>query len=144
MNKILGDKFRGIQHIGIPVTDIIKSEAFYSKLGFDRVMRSTFPSGNREGVCIMMKRGVVIIELYQPPEPELSKLKRREDGHIDHISFDVQEIEQVFDELDQAGFTIIEEKPRFLDFWENGCRYFHVLGPDNERLEFNERLKIKK
>ena len=35
-------KLNHIQHIGIPVTDIKKSEAFYEKLGFKNVMDSTF------------------------------------------------------------------------------------------------------
>lgn len=141
MKKILGDKFLGIQHIGIPVTDMAKSEGFYTRLGFDRVMRDTFPSGESEGECIMMKRGTVIMELYQLPEPELSRIKCREDGHIDHITFGVHDIYAVYDELDQAGFDIIEEKPKFLNYWNKGCRYFHVLGPDNERLEFCEILQ---
>jgi lactoylglutathione lyase len=140
MNRILGDKFIGIQHIGIPVTDMSKSEAFYTRLGFDRVMRATFPSGESEGECIMMKRGTVIMELYQMPEPELSRIKSRGDGHIDHITFGVHDIQAVYEELDRAGFEIIEEKPRFLNYWDNGCRYFNVLGPDNERLEFCEIL----
>lgn len=140
MNKILGNKFHGIQHIGIPVADIIRSEAFYTKLGFERVMQATFPSGDREGICVMMKRESVMMELYQMPEPDLSRITSREDGHIDHITFGVHEIEKVYEELDQAGFDIIEEKPKFLNFWDNGCRYFNVLGPDNERLEFCEIL----
>ena len=24
--------------------------------------------------------------------------------------------------------------------WKNGCKYFNVLGPDGERLEFNQIL----
>jgi len=134
MNKILEDKFRGIQHIGIPVTDIKKSEAFYSKLGFDCVMRATFPYEDAEGEVIMMQRGSAIMELYQFPEPERSEILNRKDGHIDHITFDVEDIDAVYEELKQAGFNIIEDSPVFLNFWENGCRYFNVLGPDNERL----------
>jgi len=37
----------------------------------------------------------------------------------------------------RAGFTI-ESKPASLDFWNNGCQYFIVIGPDEERLEFNQ------
>jgi catechol 2,3-dioxygenase-like lactoylglutathione lyase family enzyme len=140
-DKILGDNFNGFQHVGIPVTDIRKSEAFYAKLGFDRAMHARFPWEEEEGEVVMMKRGPVVMELYQFPEPERSEIGKRKDGHIDHITFDVHDIDSAFQELQQAGFTTAEEAPVFLDFWEHGCRYFNVLGPDNERLEFNEQLK---
>ncbi len=39
-----------------------------------------------------------------------------------------------------AGFHPIEAAPVKLDFWENGCMYFNILGPDGERLEFNQIL----
>src|SRR6267143_3212529 len=32
----------GLQHIGIPVTDIATSEAFYKRLGFANVMKAPF------------------------------------------------------------------------------------------------------
>jgi lactoylglutathione lyase len=28
-----------------------------------------------------------------------------------------------------------------LAFWSKGCKYFNILGPDGERLEFNQILK---
>jgi len=40
--------------------------------------------------------------------------------------------------LKDASFHIFEEKPVFLSFWAKGCRYFNILGPDGERLEFNQ------
>lgn len=138
MDKILGDRFGGIQHVGVPVTNIMVSEAFYKKLGFERAMHAHFPHGDAKGEVVMMKRGPVVMELYQFPEPERSEINKRNDGHFDHIAFDVQDIETVYSELKQAGFKIIEESPVFLDFWDHGCRYFNVLGPDKERLEFNE------
>jgi len=42
MEKLLKETFYGIQHTGIPVSDIKVSESFYNKLGFDTVMRSQF------------------------------------------------------------------------------------------------------
>ena len=30
---------------------------------------------------------------------------------------------------------------KFLNFWEKGCKYFYILGPDHERLEFCQILK---
>jgi len=42
--------------------------------------------------------------------------------------------------LKETSIHIIEEQPVFLPFWEKGCKYFNILGPDGERLEFNQIL----
>jgi predicted lactoylglutathione lyase len=63
-------KINSIQHIGIPVTDIGLSEVFYKKLGFSNKMTSTFNYNGGTGKVAMMKKGKMIIELYQMPEPE--------------------------------------------------------------------------
>jgi hypothetical protein len=40
----------------------------------------------------MMQHGKIILELYQLPDAELENIKNRKDGHIDHITFDVDDI----------------------------------------------------
>ena len=82
----------------------------------------------------------MIIELYQMPDSELEEIRSRNNGHIDHIAFDVDDIDKTFEELKQASFSILEEQPLFLSFWKNGCKYFNITGPDGERLEFNQIL----
>jgi catechol 2,3-dioxygenase-like lactoylglutathione lyase family enzyme len=129
-----------IQHIGIPVTDLSRSEAFYASLGFKNVMSSTFQFNGAEGKVAMMQSGKIIIEIYQMPESELAEIRQRRDGNVDHIAFDVADIDLTFDTLKKAHFTILEEAPVFLPFWKNGCKYFNIKGPDGERLEFNQIL----
>lgn len=129
-----------IQHIGVPVSDIQVSEAFYEKLGFKNVMSTTFNYNGGKGLVAMMKQNDMIIELYQMPENELIEIKKRKDGHIDHIAFDVDDIVKTFEALKDAGFNIPEEQPVYLSFWRNGCKYFNITGPDGERLEFNQIL----
>lgn len=129
-----------IQHIGIPVTDLSRSEAFYASLGFKNVMASTFQYNGAEGQVAMMQSGEIIIEIYQMPESELAEIRQRRDGHVDHIAFDVADIDLTFDTLKKTNFTILEEAPVFLPFWKNGCKYFNIKGPDGERLEFNQIL----
>jgi lactoylglutathione lyase len=133
-------KINYLQHVGMPITDLYISESFYSRLGFQPVMRSTFMHGGAEGKVLMMKRGEIMIELYQMPEPELSSVKQRKDGRIDHIAFDVNDIDETFALLKIEGFTIMEESPVYLNFWKNGCKYFNITGPDGERLEFCQIL----
>lgn len=129
-----------IQHVGIPVADLVRSEAFYNRLGFTNVMSSTFQHEGGQGKVAMMKQGDIIIEIYQMPDPTLNEIRSRRDGHIDHVAFDVEDIEATFELLKKEGFNIIEESPVFLAFWQRGCKYFNITGPDGERLEFNQIL----
>jgi catechol 2,3-dioxygenase-like lactoylglutathione lyase family enzyme len=133
-------KINRLQHIGVPITDIEISQAFYERLGFKNVMSSVFLHNGKEGKVSMMKLGSIIIELYQMPEPELDKIRQRTSGRIDHIAFDVDDIDETFRLLKDEGFSIPETEPVFLNFWEKGCKYFYILGPDGERLEFCQIL----
>jgi lactoylglutathione lyase len=133
-------EIKRIQHVGIPATDIRRSEEFYSRLGFRNVMEAPFGYNEGTGTCIMMERDEMIIELYQFPSKDLDAIRQRRDGHIDHIAFDVSDIDEAFSILKDGGFNVIEEAPVSLRFWKHGCRYFNITGPDGERLEFNQIL----
>ena len=133
-------KINHLQHIGLPIVDLKISQAFYESLGFRMAMHSTFMHEGEQGMVSMMKHEKIIIELYQMPEPELSNVKQRKDGHIDHITVDVDDIDETFTLLKNEGFSIIEDRLVFLPFWKNGCKYFNILGPDSERLEFCQIL----
>jgi len=141
MENQLATLINRLQHVGIPVSDISVSEAFYHRLGFQHVMQSAFEIEGEKGICIMMKNKEAIIELYQMPEKQLNEINKRKDGHIDHIAFDVDDIEKSFELVKESSFHMVEEKPVHLaSFWRNGCKYFNILGPDGERLEFNQIL----
>ena len=129
-----------LQHVGIPVTDLAVSEAFYNRLGFTNVMVSAFKFEGDTGTCMMMQNKDIIIELYQMPQKQLTAIRTRKDGHVDHIAFDVDDIDSTYSTLKNASFTIMEEQPVYLPFWKDGCKYFNILGPDGERLEFNQIL----
>jgi lactoylglutathione lyase len=133
-------KIKGFQHLGIPVTHLERSAAFYKGLGFENVMASDFVTNGEKGVMAMMQRGDMIIEIYQLPASLLGEIKTRKDGHIDHIAFDVDDVDTVFETLKSNGYQVIEPAPVFLPFWQNGCKYFNITGPDGERLEFNQIL----
>ena len=129
-----------IQHTGIPVTDLAASKAFYAGLGFAEAMSSTFPHPEGTGHVCMMQRGDIILELYEFPAAALAEIRARSNGHIDHIAFDVPDIDAAFRTLSSAGYNVLEPTPVFLPFWATGCKYFNITGPDGERLEFNQIL----
>jgi catechol 2,3-dioxygenase-like lactoylglutathione lyase family enzyme len=140
MQNAINITINGIQHIGIPVTNIQNSMVFYMRLGFANVMEAGFGPENERGTCIMTKRDQMIIELYQLPEKDLAEIRSRNNGHIDHVAFDVPDIDAAYATLKEAGLNPIEPEPVFLNFWNKGCKYFNITGPDGERLEFNQIL----
>ncbi|MDB5008739.1 MAG: putative lyase [Mucilaginibacter sp.] len=142
MEDQLSISINKLQHAGIPVTDITRSAAFYSRFGFKNVMQSPFTFDGETGTCIMMQLKDIIIELYQMPAKQLEEIKSRKNGHVDHIAFDVDDVDAVFKTLKADGtIKILENAPVFLPFWKNGCKYFNIQGPDGEVLEFNEIIK---
>lgn len=130
----------GLQHVGIPVTDISVSRAFYERLGFKNVMTAPFEIESGKGECTMMQRDNFVIELYQMPAKELEGIKSRGNGRIDHIAFDVPDVDEAMSTLKKNGFHVMEDKPVRLNFWKNGVKFFFITGPDGERLEFNQIL----
>ncbi|WP_183565854.1 VOC family protein [Mucilaginibacter sp. SP1R1] len=140
MENAINLVINSIQHIGVPVTDVNRSQQFYNRLGFTNVMEAPFNDNGGQGTCVMMQRGNILMELYQLPEAGLTEIRNRSNGHIDHVAFDVSDIDETFNIIKQAGFNVLEEAPVFLQFWKNGCKYFNITGPDGERLEFNQVL----
>lgn len=140
MQQSINLTINSLQHIGLPVTDMNRSVSFYESLGFRKTMEAPFMHNGDTGTAVMMKRDAIIMELYQMPEKELADIRQRKDGHIDHIAFDVPNIDDTFFTLKSAGYQIIESEPVFLAFWKNGCKYFNMRGPDGEVLEFNQIL----
>jgi lactoylglutathione lyase len=137
---VFGDNLRGLQHIGVPVTDLAASKVFYGRLGFAEVMVRDLPFEQGTIHCVMFQRQGLIIEIYQLFGSELDEVGRRGHGHVDHIALDVADIDAAWHTVREAGFTPLEPAPVFLPFWEKGCRYFNIQGPDGEKIEFNQRL----
>lgn len=133
-------KINRLQHVGLPVTDIRRSVAFYESLGFrDSMSREFIHQGETVRVAMMEKSGVVM-ELYQLGPADLEEIRTRRNGHIDHVAFDVDDIDATYKLLKENGFTPLEPEPVELPFFERGMKFFFILGPDGERLEFSQIL----
>ena len=139
MTLLVGN-FKGLQHLGIPVTNLETSVGFYSRLGFSRILAAHVDEDHGRVLVAFMEQRGVVIELYQVTDQEREEVRSRSDGHIDHIAFDVADVDEAFQELKSAGFDMVQEEPVFLDFWKRGCKYFAIRGPDGEKLEFNQIL----
>ena len=118
----------GLQHVGIPTNDIAKTIAFYEALGFRIVHRKD----NRGEDVAFLKMGDLVLETYQNHKAVGIS------GAIDHIALNVTDVEEARRIADKLKLDVIEEGQ--LLFWENGVRYFTVLGPNGEKVEFNQYL----
>ena len=118
----------GLQHVGIPTNDIEKTIAFYEMLGFVTVHRAD----NRGEAVAFLKMGDLIIETYQ------NNRATGLSGAIDHIALNVTDVDKARRIAEELGLEVIEEGQ--LPFWENGVRYFTVLGVNGEKVEFNQYL----
>ena len=136
---MLEGNIQGLQHLGLPVTDIEESKIFYGQLGFQEVMKTSLPVQDDAVAVAMLELNGFILELYQPVGKELDEITKRSDGHIDHLALNVLDIDRAFEEIQEAGLEPLEDSPVFLPFWENGVKYFSVRGPDGEKIEFNQR-----
>jgi len=83
-------------------------------------------------VCFL-KNGSCMIEAYYVEKPAMAN------GAVDHIALNVTDLDAMYEYATAKGYESIEG-PNFLPFYENGVRYFIVLGPNHEKLEFNQRL----
>lgn len=132
MNAI-AQHITGIQHIGIPTNDLAGTIAFYEALGFTVVHRAETATNH----VAFLRLNNLVIETYQSTGAPQAK---GFDGAIDHIAVDVDDIEAVWDAVRASGLTPMEDEIQFLPFWEKGFRYFKVLGPNHEPVEFGQIL----
>lgn len=132
MKEKLLDYATGIQHIGIPTLDLQKTKDFYTGLGFTIHHEKCIREGT-QNVCFL-KFNNLILECYEDETaPGVS-------GAIDHFAIDVKNIDECFALCKELGYTVVSGDIEELPFYENGVRFFIILGPNSERVEFNEVL----
>ena len=121
----------GLQHIGLPVGDYAQSCGFYENLGFEKIYETRQPSGGKVAFYLM---GNLEMEIYEADELSGN------DGAIDHIALDCTDIDRAYKEANALGLTIVSNGIEELPYWEHGIRFFHVKGPNGEKVEFCQKL----
>lgn len=122
------DFVTGIQHIGIPTNDMDATVRFFKVLGFDIDYET-----ENNGRVVFLKAGSIVIETYEKNGEAAEKR-----GAIDHIALNVEDLDGVLEEIRKTEYPVIEG-PNYLPFY-HGVRYFSVLGPNKEVVEFNQKL----
>ena len=128
----IAEHVNGLQHLGLPTGALDATVAFYESLGFTVALSSINPNTG-ERVCFLTCKGLCI-ETYECAEPAGRA------GAIDHLALDVDDVEAAWEAVRAAGYTPLEDDIQFLPFWENGVRFFNILGPNGEKVEFSQKL----
>ena len=132
MSQKINSYVTGVQHIGIPTNNITDTIACYQAIGFEVIMETVNEAAG-EKVAFLQNKNLVI-ETYETGNATLKV------GAIDHISIDVTDVDAVF-ELVGTRFKSLDKEVQALPFWEKGVKFFTILGPNQEKIEFCERIK---
>lgn len=120
----------GIQHIGIPTNHLEETIRFYEQLGFKMALLTK----NKDERVAFLQMHNLVIETYE------NKSAVGQTGAIDHIALDVKNIDGLFEVIKAKNFNLLDEKVNELPFWDHGVKFFTLLGPNQEKIEFCEKL----
>lgn len=116
----------GIQHLGLPTGNYAATLDFYHGLGFETIWE-------KDGVAFL-QLGNLVIETYKADEPAMKN------GAIDHVALNVKDIEAAWRDAQACGYETEDTGINFLPFFENGVKFFTIIGPNREKVEFNQFL----
>ena len=126
-------KNRALGHIGLGTNDIEADVQWYvDVLGFELIGDFKGPEGEP---IKFIKSGDIVYEVFQPVGGAAAP------GKIDHFCFDSKDIEADYQYCVEQGYTFeaegIQELP---GVWEKGARYFKIMSPTGEAIEFCQVL----
>ncbi len=129
-------KNRPLDHIGLAVADVEADAAWYQQvLGLHVKGKFQNPEG-KNVYFLSTADGSVTYEMYQD-----DSLPADAKGKIDHISYLSNDIEADYDFCVKEGYKICTDGIEGISyFWEKGCRYFKILSPTGEQVEFCQVL----
>jgi len=124
--KNFKENVTGIQHLGLPTEDLKKTVDFYHGLGFETIWNSE--------TVYFLQLGTLVIETYQVDEAA------KKAGAIDHVALNVKDVEAAWRDAQACGYETEDTEINFLPFFEKGVRFFTIIGPNREKVEFNQIL----
>ncbi|MGE0088283.1 MAG: VOC family protein [Bacteroidales bacterium] len=130
---------KGLAHIGILTTDAEQSKNFYTenlgfRFDFETILHK--PDGTSKKL-VFVKLNNLLVEFIEPSD---KSLVNKTHGIIDHISFEVNDLDQICDLLKQNGVHFKSAKPIDLPAIYNGVKIIFFEGPNGETLELFEHL----
>ncbi len=128
---------KGIDNIGVAVTDLARSMAFYEKLGFTK---SYDYDADVKGASLSC--GSAVLFLFQTKQANPQAVKRepslaQNPPGIDHISFVVEDVDAIYKDLKAKGIAFNGEPAD----QEWGARLVGLKDPDGNNLYFLKYLR---
>ena len=126
-------KNRKLGHIGLAVEDLQAALQWYTQvLGFRLTGAFQTPDGVQ---ARFLQNGDLVYEIYQPPEGVAAP------GKIDHICLESSDIEADYAYCVAQGYSFEEPGIQSIPtFWDKGIRYFKIMSPTGEAVEFCQIL----
>lgn len=123
----------GIGHIGLPTRDMNATLEFYEGLGFSIDWKI-----EKESAILLafLKLGDCVFETFVNPNAAGVP------GAIDHLALSVSDVDSVYRLITESGrYQVIEPEKgvQSLPFY-NGVKFFTILGPNGEKIEFIQKL----
>ena len=56
------------------------------------------------------------------------------------MALDVTDIEKTFELVKTLGCEMLDSSIQYLPFWDHGVRFFTILGPNKEKVEFSQMM----
>ncbi len=126
-----GGRVLGLAHVGLYVSDLAASKAFYvDKLGFEPAGEAQLPDCD----IAFVKAGSCVVELIRRHSG-----RPREAGLFDHLCLEVEDIDTLVCKLIEKGIRF--KTDYVVHIPELSARNIFFAGPDGEWLEFYEYVK---
>jgi glyoxylase I family protein len=123
-----------IHHIAIICSDYQRSKSFYTEVLGLSVTAEHYREERKSWKLDLSLNGRYVIELFSFPHPP-QRVSRPEARGLRHLAFEVTNLDQAVNELNQKGVTT---EPIRIDEY-TGKRFTFFTDPDHLPLEFYER-----
>ncbi len=125
-----------MQHIGIIVPDAEQCAKWYTEHSGFKEKAEFFHEGSRVKFVYSEDTGVLCELIQRPLGSDDAKRAFLTGGWIDHIAYEVENIEKEFETAKAEQLEIIEGIVEIPGFWEAGFQYFLVRSPGGEKVEY--------
>ncbi|EMS72675.1 VOC family protein [Ruminiclostridium cellobioparum] len=125
-----------MQHIGIIVPDAGLCAKWYIEHSGFKEKAEFHHEGSRVKFVYSADAGILCELIQRPQGSDDAQRAQLTGGWIDHIAYEVEDIEKEFETAKAEKLDIIEGIVEIPGFWEAGFQYFLVRSPGGEKVEY--------